>query len=257
MVKDKIVIPMNLTKVKEGVLYWLNKGRDVFMEYFGRSDYEQATAQYLFDYGIAYFYNKELLLNASEGGINKYGRAEFIVTVNPKAPKLSGTYYKSDKGVSWLEDVKRVGATVLHLAVELANADSTIANLLNEARGGGYCATSQKTANAVNTMIKARARGEQESVVVDKEAYEDFTYVETRPSRGDSITAFTQARAETYNRFKEALGKPIDTDKRSQTNVEEVIDVNALSMENKAHIELLAEAVHAQYIELTGGEGNI
>ncbi len=245
--------PMNLTKVKDGVLYWIDKGRHIFMEYFGRSDYEQAVAQYLYDEGIAYFYKDELLLNANEGGINKYGRADYVVTVNPKAPKLNGTYYKSQDGVSWIEDIKRVGETVRHLAIELANYDSTIANLLNEARGGGYTATSQKTANAINTMIKARARGEQESVVVDTEAMEAFNYVETRQTRGDSVTAFTTARTECYNRFKEALGKPIDTDKRSQTNVEEVIDINALSMENKAHIEVLAEAVNAKFIKLTGG----
>ena len=253
MAETKKTYPMNLTKVKDGVLYWINKGRHIFMEYFGRSDYEQAVAQYLYDEGLAYFYFNELLLNASEGGINKYGRADYIVTVNPKAPKLNGTYYKSQNGVSWLEDIKRVGETVRHLAIELANYDSTIANLLNEARGGGYTASSQKTANAINTMIKARARGEQESVVVDTEAMEEFNYVETRQTRGDGVTAFTQARAESYNRFKEALGKPIDTDKRSQTNVEEVLDINALSLENKAHIEALAEAVANQYKTLQGG----
>lgn len=247
---NKKTYSLNLTVVKNGVLYWINKGRRIFMEYFGRSDYEQAVAEYLYDEGIAYFYNNELLLNASEGGINKYGRAEFVVSVNPKAPKLSGTYYKSQDGVSWLEDIKRVGETVRHLAIELANFDSTIANLLNEARGGGYTATSQKTANAINTMIKARARGEQESVIVDTEAMEAFNYVETRQTRGDSVTAFATARTECYNRFKEALGKPIDTDKRSQTNVEEVIDINALSMENKAHLEALAQAVAESYTKL-------
>lgn len=245
---------LNLADVSKGVLYWIKKGRRIFQEYFGCTDFEQAVAKVLFDESIAYFYKNQYLLNASEGGYNKYGRYSFVVSVNPAEPKLNGTYFKDNPDISWVEDVKQIGATVMHLAVELANYDSTIANLLIEARGGGHCATDGKTATTINEMLKQREKGTVQALIVDKDSYEEYNYVETRNQRGGEILSFTQARRECYNTFKEALGKPIDTDKRSQTNLDEVYSVNALSEENRAHIESLASTVHSIYIKMKEGK---
>ena len=68
-----------------------------------------------------------------------------------------------------------------------------------------------------------------------------------RQTSTDRLTEYTESRRLLLNNLKETLGIPIDIDKRSQQNDQEIAMLNALSVINKEHIERLARIVHKQY----------
>lgn len=244
----KRVLPLNNTEVKRNVLHWQRDAFAKFSHYFGSSDYEQACARELFNQGVVYFYKNFPLENVAEGGINIYQFADFVVAVNVKRKKFTGTFYRDNKDVAWIRDYKEIGEGALHWAVELANHDSTIANALIERReGGDRVASDEATAKGINTMLKRRAEGTQTTAVYDFDIGE--YQIVSRNSQVENILDFIQARRECYNMYKEALGIPIDTDKRSQSITDELDAINAQSLNNKEHLERLATLVRKMYLE--------
>lgn len=244
---------LNNCGVELNIKHWTKDGLAKFKNYFGPSDFEQKCAEELYWRGIVYFYKKFPLVNSSQGGINKYMLPDFVVAVNPVQQTYTGTFLRTNKDVVWIRDEKEIGEDVRYWAVELANHDSTIACALIERRDGGdRTATNQATANSINNLLKRRAEGEQMTAVVDEDIAE-YKLI-PRQAYSDRLLDLMQARQITHNLYKESLGIPIDTDKRSQSLTDEIEAINALSSINKDHIKTLAEKVHKMYELYKEGE---
>lgn len=232
--------------VPNNIAHWKRQAFSWYTHYFGQTDYEFTCAKELYNHGIVNFWDGFPLINAAPGGINKYELPEFIVAVNPKMQKYSGTFIRSDKRFRYLRDEKEIGALARYYCKDLANFDSTINNYLIEHRDGGdRTASDDITAESIKTMLRARALGDQTVAVYDKDIAE-YELIH-RQNSTDRLTEYTESRRILLNNLKETLGIPIDIDKRSQQNDQEIAMLNALSVINKEHIERLARIVHKQY----------
>lgn len=244
---------INNTIVKVNIKHWHKDGLAKFSNYFGASDYEQKCARELYWHGIVYFKDNFPLINTTEGGVNKYMLPDFVVAVNPVKRVYTGTFHRDDKSISWIRDEKFIGEDARYWGVELANHDSTIGCALIERRDGGdRTATDQATANSINALLRKRVEGTHTVAVVDEDIAE-YKLIPRQPYN-DRLLDLMEARKITHNLYKESLGIPIDTDKRSQSLTDEIEAINALSSINKAHIETLAERVHTMYERYRGEE---